>query len=248
MRREYDENRTANLEGKYGIHFLRIRNEEVLNNLSTVVKNIHEELKKSPPPSGEGQGVGEKMETEKGLGVEVNQSNEAKEPMRFLDLGTGGGFPLLPLAICLPQCSFVGLDSVQKKISAVERIAQAMHLTNVSLVCGRAEELGRENAHREQYDIVLCRAVAEINVLLEYAAPFVKIGGHVLLWKSMTIEQELQDSLLARAELFCHLKGSHPYELLGNFGKRQILMFQKTSKTPTKYPREVGVPKNQPLL
>lgn len=168
--------------------------------------------------------------------------------VRILDLGTGGGFPLLPLAICLPHCSFVGLDSVQKKISAVNRIMNAMNITNVSLICGRAEELGHDQAHRGQYDIVLCRAVAEINVLLEYAAPFAKVGGHVLLWKSMMIEQELQNSLLARAELTCHLKGSHTYELAGNFGKRQILIFQKTSKTSDKYPREVGLPKKTPLL
>ncbi len=170
------------------------------------------------------------------------------QQLHILDLGTGGGFPLLPLAICLPQCTFVGLDSVQKKINAVERIVKELHLPNVSLFCGRAEEVGHQPAHREQYDVILCRAVAEINVLLEYAAPFAKTGGTVLLWKSLNIEQELQDSLLARAELSCHLRDQHTYELPGSFGKRHILLFQKTSKTPGKYPRAVGVPKKQPLL
>lgn len=223
---EYDGERTENLTQGYDIQILRFQNEDVLNNLPSVMKKIREELKNSPSP------------LEKGLGVEV----------RILDLGTGGGFPLLPLAICLPHCTFVGLDSVQKKISAVNRIMKAMNITNVSLVCGRAEELGRDTHHREQYDMVVCRAVAEINVLLEYIAPFVKVGGWILLWKSMNIDEELKNSLSARAELTCHLKGSEPYELPGNFGKRQILLFQKTSKTADKYPRDVGIPKNQPLL
>jgi len=167
---------------------------------------------------------------------------------RFLDLGTGGGFPLLPLALCLPQCTFVGLDSVLKKITAVQRIITALQIPNVTLLCGRSEELARENTHREQYDIVLVRALAELNVILEFAAPFLKVGGHLLCWKSLTIEQELKDSLLARSELSCQMEKPYEYDLGGNWGKRQILIFRKRAKTSTKYPREVGEPKKNPLL
>jgi len=174
-------------------------------------------------------------------------AKRAKQSTKILDLGTGGGFPLLPLAISLPHCHFYGVDSVQKKISAIDRIMKTLNLTNVSLICGRAEELGRDAAHREQYDFVTCRAVAEINVLVEYAAPFLKVGGTLLLWKSLTIDQELKDSLLARAELSCHLQDSYQYELPGDWGKRQILIFQKAAKTSHKYPREVGIPKKEPL-
>jgi len=167
---------------------------------------------------------------------------------KFLDLGTGGGFPLLPLALCLPQCTFVGMDSVQKKITAVQRIITALQISNVTLLCGRSEELARENAHREQYDIVLVRALAELNVILEFAAPFLKVGGHLLCWKSLTIEQELKDSLLARSELSCQMEKPYEYDLGGNWGKRQILIFRKRAKTGAKYPREVGEPKKNPLL
>jgi len=229
---EYDGERTENLTQGYDIRILRFRNEEILDDLPNVIKRIEEEINKSPPPSGEGQVVGENLTAR----------------LKILDLGTGGGFPLLPLALCLPDCTFTGLDSVQKKIDAVERMVAAMHIGNASLLCGRAEVLGKFPAHREQYDVVLCRGVAAINVLLEYAAPFAKVGGTILLWKSLNIDRELQDSLLARAELSCHLQGQHSYELPGSFGKRQILILKKTAKTPAKYPREVGLPKKQPLI
>lgn len=177
---------------------------------------------------------------ERGLGGEVKY--------RILDLGTGGGFPLLPLALCLPSSSFVGMDATQKKISAVQRIIDELKIANVRLVCGRSEELAREQVHREQYDVVLVRALAELNVLLELAAPFAKVGGYILCWKSLTIDQELNDSLLARAELSCQMENPYVYDLGGTWGKRQILVFRKRAKTKEKYPRAVGEPKRKPLL
>ena len=173
---------------------------------------------------------------ERGLGGEV-------ELLKILDLGTGGGFPLLPLAICLPSSSFVGMDATQKKIAAVQRIIDELKIANVRLVCGRSEELAREQVHREQYDVVLVRALAELNVLLELAAPFAKVGGYILCWKSLTIDQELNDSLLARAELSCQLENPYVYDLGGTWGKRQILVFRKRANTNPKYPRPVGEPK-----
>ncbi len=169
------------------------------------------------------------------------------ENLRLIDIGTGGGFPLLPLAMCLPQCYLTGLDSTNKKISAVERIAKELSLTNVDLISGRAEDLGRDPNHREQYDLVLSRAVAGANVLLELCAPFAKVKGKIVFWKSMKIDQELEDSLMARAELTCHLTNQHEYELPEPFGKRQLLVFEKTSPTSDKYPRKVGEPKKKPI-
>lgn len=166
----------------------------------------------------------------------------------ILDLGTGGGFPLLPLALSLPQCRFTGMDATQKKITAVQRIVDELKIPNVSLVCGRSEELARDPLHREQYDVVLCRGIAELNVLLELAAPFVKVGGTILCWKSLTIEQELKDSLLARAELSCQMQDPSVYDLGTDWGKRQILIFTKRAKTQKKYPRGIGIPKKSPLV
>ena len=136
---------------------------------------------------------------------------------------------------------------MKKKIESVGRISHALGLTNVKVISGRSEELGHDPRYREQFDIVTARAVAPINVLLEYCSPFVKPGGHVVLWKSLHIDQELKDSLLARAELSCHLVKQHEYELPGDFGRRQLLVFEKGGKLSGKYPREVGVPKKSPL-
>ena len=166
--------------------------------------------------------------------------------VRVLDVGTGGGFPLLPLAIALPHVRFTGIDSVQKKIDAIARIITTMQrITNVDLLCGRVEELARHDW--ENFDVVTARAVAEINVLLEYCIPFVKIGGKILLWKSLNIDAELKESMKAQKELHCEYKGNHVYELPSDFGKRQILIFEKTGPTPKLYPRPVGVAKKKPL-
>ena len=164
-----------------------------------------------------------------------------------MDVGTGGGFPLLPLAMALPEAQLTGLDATQKKVEAVGRIVHALGLGNVRVVAGRAEEEGRKPEERERYDVVTSRAVAETGVLLEYTSPFAKPGGHIILWKSMTIDKELEESLLARAELSAHLVGQHVYELPGNWGKRQLLVFEKGGPLSAKYPRDVGVPSKKPL-
>ncbi|MCA9371004.1 MAG: 16S rRNA (guanine(527)-N(7))-methyltransferase RsmG [Candidatus Peregrinibacteria bacterium] len=166
----------------------------------------------------------------------------------FLDVGTGGGFPLLPLSICLPDAKICGMDSTQKKLDAIRRMADALHLEHVSLISGRAEELGHDKRYRDQFDIVTARALAPLNTLIEFCAPFVKPGGHLVAWKSMKIETELKESLLARAELRCHLVDSYKYVLPEGWGERQLLIFEKTGPTPAKYPRDIGVPKKTPLV
>ncbi len=168
-------------------------------------------------------------------------------PLKIIDIGTGGGFPLLPMAVCRPEWICTGLDSIEKKINALDRIIRAIDINNCDLICGRTEELGHEKRYREQFDAVTARAVAPINILLEYCSPFCKPGGKVILWKSLKIDDELNDSLLARAELSCHLSAQHEYTLPGTWGTRQLLIFDKTSALSSKYPREVGVPKKEPL-
>lgn len=172
---------------------------------------------------------------------------EIRTAKSILDIGTGGGFPLLPLAICLPEAQCTGLDSTQKKLDAIGRIAQTLDLQNLDLLYGRAEELGHDPDLRESFDVVTARAVAPLNVLLEYAAPFTKVGGCIVAWKSLNLAKELEESLLPRAEFSCHLEGKHEYDLGGDWGKRQLLIFKKTSPLSEKYPRDTGIPKKEPL-
>lgn len=165
----------------------------------------------------------------------------------LLDVGTGGGFPLLPLAAALPQVQCVGLDSIGKKMEAVKRIAQATGLKNVTTVADRSESAAHKPAHRESYDIVTARAVAEIPVLLEYCAAFAKVGGVVVLWKSLHAEDEVTASQKAQLALGCTLESRHRYTLPGDWGERQLLIFRKTKTLAKLYPREVGAVKKNPL-
>lgn len=165
----------------------------------------------------------------------------------LLDVGTGGGFPLLPLAIALPDRVLTGLDSTGKKIEAIRRIAAAEGITNVQLIIARAEDAARNPLHREKYDIVTARAVADLSVLLEYTSPFVKKGGHIVLWKSLHAREELSRSAKAQHQLHTPFAFSHTYTLPGDFGERQLLVFRKGAATPNMYPRPVGVPGKLPL-
>ncbi len=168
-------------------------------------------------------------------------------PKTLLDVGTGGGFPLLPLAIAMPQAQFTGLDSTGKKIEAIRRIATALSLPNVTLVTGRAEEMARDKDHRDHYDCVTARAVAELSTLLEFTIPFARVGGHVVLWKSLQATDEIERSKAAQKELKCSLILQHTYELPGDFGARQLLVFKKDAGTPKTYPRATGIPGKTPI-
>lgn len=177
----------------------------------------------------------------------LEESLTISRGLQIIDIGTGGGFPLLPLALLRPDIFFTGVDAITKKITAVERIVSALGITNVRLVTGRAEELGHNPAFREQFAIVTSRAVAPLATLLEYLSPFAKVGGRILCWKSLNIEDELQESLEARMTLRCRLTDRHRYTLPGDWGERQILIFEKTGSLPREFPRTVGIPKKEPL-
>lgn len=166
---------------------------------------------------------------------------------RLLDVGTGGGFPLLPLAIARPDIQCAGLDAVAKKIRAVERIIERLGLKNVRTIVGRSEDSAHNPEHRDWYAIVTSRAVAPLPILLEYTTPFARTGGSIVLWKSLRIEEELTASKRAREVLHCTLEKTYRYTLPHDFGERQLLIFRKTAETPAEYPRGVGMAKKTPL-
>lgn len=168
-------------------------------------------------------------------------------PSTLVDVGTGGGFPLLPLALAMPDAGWTGLDSTGKKIAAIGRIAADCGIANLSLVTARAEDAGREAAHRERYDAATARAVAELPVLLELCSPFVRVGGFIVLWKSLQSDDELAASVPAQRALHTPFAFEHRYVLPGDFGERRLLVFRKGAATPKGYPRAVGVPGKQPI-
>ncbi len=164
-----------------------------------------------------------------------------------LDLGTGAGFPGVPLAILSPEKKFVLVDSLNKRLKIIEELCDAIGISNVVTEHGRAEDLSRKEEHREMYDICISRAVANLNVLCEYCLPFVKMGGYMVAYKGAEAEKEIEE-----AQGALKILGATDYRIhnasIGEEGSRhKILMVKKGKKTPSKYPRKAGTPTKEPL-
>jgi len=170
-----------------------------------------------------------------------------KKGMKIMDLGTGGGIPGIPMAILYPSIDFVLVDSVQKKADAVQEFVKVLHLRNVKVVCARAEELGRNPAHRDQYDIVLSRALAPLPILLEYCVPLIHLYGIVGAYKGPDYIDELARSPNAIAKLKAEQPKVSHYSLPNQMGERSFIQITKKRVTPDIYPRRVGIPKKSPL-
>ena len=163
-----------------------------------------------------------------------------------VDIGCGGGFPILPLAIVRPDLKLVGIDSTAKKIRYVQSVADELNLS-VTAIAGRAEEWVQEN--RETFDVAISRAVARLNILDELCLPYVKISGKFIAMKGAAGEEEKQEALGGIEILGGSLKTIHNYELHldQNFEARTIIEIEKVSNTPNKYPRAFGAIKKKPL-
>lgn len=173
---------------------------------------------------------------------------ELKPDDRFslADVGTGAGFPGLPLKIIYPAAEFMLLDSLRKRVHFLSEATELLELENISCMAARAEELGRTDA-REHFDFCTSRAVAQMNVLLEYCLPLVKRGGYCLLYKSGEYRKELEAAENALGILGGSLEQVYTFELPENSGSRSIIVIKKTGETPDKYPRRPGKPRKSPL-
>ena len=164
---------------------------------------------------------------------------------RLMDVGTGAGFPGIPLKILYPQISVTLLDSLHKRIGFLQQAVDNLGLTDVELIHGRAEDVGRDPRHREGYDLCVSRAVANLSTLSEYCTPFVKIGGSFVSYKSGSPEEELEQAKPAIRKLGCRTKRVEKFSL-GDAG-RSLIFIERLEHLGKQYPRKAGLPSRSPL-
>ncbi|MGI6263445.1 MAG: 16S rRNA (guanine(527)-N(7))-methyltransferase RsmG [Succiniclasticum sp.] len=164
-----------------------------------------------------------------------------------IDVGTGAGFPGLPLKIYRPELKVTLLDSLDKRLRFLQDVIDATGVKGIRLVHARAEDGGRDPKHRGQYDIAVSRAVARLSVLAEYCLPFVKRGGWVLALKGSKYEEEIEAAQNALARLGGKLVEARPVQLPGLDDGRAIVVLRKVKDTPAAYPRKAGLPAKKPL-
>lgn len=166
---------------------------------------------------------------------------------RFIDVGTGAGFPSVPVKILVPEIHLTLLDSLEKRTRFLNQLTEELHLSDVTVLHERAEDAARQKDKRESYDIVLSRAVANLPVLLEYCLPFIKKGGYMICLKGPSIDEEL-----LKSERALSLLGGEPVDVLSvaiPFSNldHKIAIFRKVRNTDKQYPRKAGKPSKEPL-
>jgi len=172
---------------------------------------------------------------------------KASPPSRLIDVGTGAGFPGLPLKILYPNLKLTLVESVGKKAMFCQHMVRVLGLEHVDVIQARAEDLGQNPAHREKYDWSIARAVANLSVLSEYLIPLVKMGGMMLAQKGESGPAEAQSAEKAMKLLGGKLKQLIPVNLPGVADDRYLVIVEKVAATPPNYPRKPGIPMKQPL-
>ncbi len=170
------------------------------------------------------------------------------EQLTLCDVGSGAGFPSLPLKIVNPKLKITIVDSLNKRIKFLDSLVTKLGLEDVNLVHGRAEEVGKNAQFREQFDVVTARAVASMNVLTEFCLPLVKVGGQFVAMKSEKAPEEVKAAEFAIETLGGEIKQQKSVELPNDAGIRNFIFVGKVNKTPKKYPRKPGTPAKKPLV
>lgn len=170
------------------------------------------------------------------------------EELTLCDVGSGAGFPSLPLKIINPKLKVTIVDSLNKRIKFLDSLVAKLHMDQVTLVHGRAEEVGKNAQYRETFDVVTARAVAAMNVLTEFCLPLVKVGGQFVAMKSEKAPEELLTAKFAIKTLGGQIRQQESIELPNDAGLRNFIFVDKVEKTPKKYPRKPGTPAKKPLV
>ena len=170
-----------------------------------------------------------------------------KDNDKIVDIGTGAGFPGIPLAIMSEANKFTLVDSLNKRVNFLNDVKEKIDLKNIEAIHSRAEEFGQNKIYREKYDIAVSRAVANLSVLSEYLLPTVKVGGKVICMKGNQVQDEINEAKYALKELGGVIKLTDEFCLPETDMKRNIIVIEKIKNTPKKYPRKSGTPSKQPL-
>ena len=170
-----------------------------------------------------------------------------KNVENVIDIGTGAGFPGIPLKIVYPEIKIVLLDSLNKRIKFLNTVIEELGLKNIETLHGRAEDYAKKSEYREKFDLCVSRAVANLSTLSEYCIPFVKVGGEFISYKSGTSDEEINEAQGAVNILGGKIEKIEKFKLPGTDMGRALVKIKKEKHTPGKYPRKAGVPGKEPL-
>ncbi len=176
--------------------------------------------------------------------VKATDLNKVK---KVIDIGTGAGFPGIPMKIAYPHMEMCLLDSLKKRVGFLEETFELLHLNNISAIHGRAEEFAKNKKYREQYDLCVSRAVSNLATLSEYCLPYVKKGGMFISYKSGKVQEEAEEAARAIALLGGKIKDICYFKLPDSEIERSLVLIEKIASTPGKYPRKAGTPLKEPL-
>ncbi len=169
------------------------------------------------------------------------------EIQTLVDVGTGAGFPGIPLKIVYPHLKVTLLDALNKRVKFLDIVIKELGLKNISAEHGRAEDFAKNKKYREKYDLCVSRAVANLSTLSEYCIPFVHLGGCFIPYKSENIDEELEQSKKAISILGGNVEDVVRFKLTDTDIGRSLIKIKKEKKTPEKYPRKAGLPSREPL-
>lgn len=170
-----------------------------------------------------------------------------EKDISVIDVGTGAGFPGIPLKIAFPNLKITLLDSLNKRIKFLDGVIEQLGLSNITTIHGRAEDFGKNPEYRERFDLCVSRAVANAATLSEYCLPFVKVGGSFIPYKSGKIDEELETGKKAIQTFGGTIKAVVRFQLESADADRALVVIQKTAKTPKKFPRKAGMPSKEPI-
>lgn len=179
--------------------------------------------------------------------LSITEEKNLQDVDNLIDVGTGAGFPGIPLKIMFPNLKVTLLDSLKKRIDFLNEVTDCLGLKQIEAIHGRAEDYAKPGKKREMYDLCVSRAVANLSTLSEYCLPYVKIGGEFISYKSGEIKEEMEEARSAVFLLGGRIRGCRSFELPGTDIHRSLVCIEKVSGCPKKYPRKAGTAAKNPL-